>query len=217
MLLVTLSASYGAGGSWVGPEVARRLGVPFVDRAIPTTVAERLALPLEEALERDEAPTGVLDRLLRSLSPLTQFYAGGVTVLPDLQDARYCRATEEVIREHAARGGGVILGRAAMVVLRDDPHALHVRLDGPQDRRVEQAMRVEGVDGETARRRLAQADRAREAYVRGFYGVDVRNPTLFHLMIDATAIPLEAVVELVVTAARAREGAQAAAAALTSS
>ena len=39
MTLVTLSASYGAGGSRIGPELADKLGVPFVDRAIPVTVA----------------------------------------------------------------------------------------------------------------------------------------------------------------------------------
>ena len=54
MTLVTLSAPYGAGGSQVGPEVAERLDVPFVDRAIPTAVAERLAVPLRDAVDRDE-------------------------------------------------------------------------------------------------------------------------------------------------------------------
>jgi shikimate kinase len=52
--LVALSASYGAGGSRVGPELAQRLDVPFVDRAIPTAVAERLRVPLDEAVAYDE-------------------------------------------------------------------------------------------------------------------------------------------------------------------
>ena len=55
MPLVTLSAPYGAGGSQVGPLVADRLGVPFVDRAVPSRVAERLAIPLDRALSRDES------------------------------------------------------------------------------------------------------------------------------------------------------------------
>ena len=47
MSLVTLSATYGAGGSVVGPELAQRLGVHFVDRLIPSEVAARLAVPLD--------------------------------------------------------------------------------------------------------------------------------------------------------------------------
>ncbi|HYB27041.1 MAG TPA: hypothetical protein VEF89_10550 [Solirubrobacteraceae bacterium] len=38
MTLVALSAFNGTGGSVVGPTVAERLGVPFVDRAIPLAV-----------------------------------------------------------------------------------------------------------------------------------------------------------------------------------
>jgi len=40
--LIALSASYGAGGNAIGPALAERLGVPFLDRAIPIRVAARL-------------------------------------------------------------------------------------------------------------------------------------------------------------------------------
>ena len=63
--LVTISASYGAGGSRIGPALAQRLGVEFLDRAIPTRVADRLgclarrrARPRRVARRRDR-PTGV--------------------------------------------------------------------------------------------------------------------------------------------------------------
>ena len=39
--VVTLASLYGAGGSVVGPRVAERLGVPFLDRAIPDAVAKQ--------------------------------------------------------------------------------------------------------------------------------------------------------------------------------
>jgi hypothetical protein len=32
---VTIAATYGSGGSAIGPAVAERLGLPFVERAIP--------------------------------------------------------------------------------------------------------------------------------------------------------------------------------------
>ena len=44
MHVVTISATYGAGGALVGPEVADRLGVPFVDRAVPVAVANDLGI-----------------------------------------------------------------------------------------------------------------------------------------------------------------------------
>ena len=54
MGVVTVSASYGAGGSEVGPAVAAALGLPFVDRAVPASVARKLDVPLDQAERRDE-------------------------------------------------------------------------------------------------------------------------------------------------------------------
>jgi cytidylate kinase len=204
MTVVTVSAAYGAGGSEVGPEVAERLGVDFVDRAIPTDVAERLAVPLHDALERDESIGGWLSRALLSFGQVGPVLAGAAPP-PDTTigaDA-FCQATEQVLRERAEEGA-VILGRAGAVVLRDHPGALHVRLTGPREARIEQGMRLEGVDRETAARHADETDRARETYVRHFYRVDPRDATLYHLIIDSTAIPLEACADMIVEAARAR-------------
>jgi hypothetical protein len=153
MPVVTISASYGAGGSQVGPQLADRLGVAFLDRAIPTAVAERLTVPLSEAIAHDEAVRSVLERLLVRFAPAAQAFSGA-TPPPEILDERsYLKVTEDVIRERAASGdGAVILGRAAAVVLADVPGALHVRLDGPRERRIEQARRLaEVLAGELAR------------------------------------------------------------------
>jgi hypothetical protein len=204
MTVVTLSASYGAGGSQIGPRLADRLGVAFLDRVIPTTVAERLAVPLDDALAHDDAVRSVLERLLMRFAPAAQAFSGTATP-PELVDERsFLKATEEVIREHAAAGSGVILGRAAAVVLRDAPGALHVRLDGPAERRLAQAITLEGVDRDTAARHMRETDRAREAYVQQFYGVDARDATLYHMVIDSTALALDACVELIALATAVR-------------
>ena len=109
---------------------------------------------------------------------------------------------EAGIHRLLAGGGGVILGRAAAVVLGKD-RGFHVRLDGPPERRVAQGAAVEGISEEQARERLRAADKARTAYVRRLYRTDPCDPALYHLVIDSTAIPLEAVIELILAAARA--------------
>jgi hypothetical protein len=198
--LVTLSASYGAGGSHVGPALAERLGVELLDRAIPASVAERLAVPLEDALAHDESLGDAIGRLASSFALLPEL-AGAMAQAGVLAGEDYRRETERIIREHADRGA-VVLGRAGALVLREHPGALHVRLDGPPERRVERLMESEGLDRETAERRRRAGDRAREAYVRHFYGADARDPSLYHLMIDSTAVSLDTVLELIVVAAR---------------
>jgi cytidylate kinase len=203
MTLITISASYGAGGSEIGPLLAERLGVPFLDRNIPVVVAERLAVPLEDALARDQSVSSVLDRLFAGFAGAGAGH-GIPAVVQTVAEKSYVHTTEQVIYEHAADGQAIILGRAGSIVLRDDPRALHVRLDGPAERRLVQAMRVQDLDRETAGRRMRETDRARDAYVRHFYNADVHDPHLYQLMLDSTAIHLDTCVELIDLAARSR-------------
>jgi cytidylate kinase len=205
--VVTISASYGAGGSIVGPAVAGRLGLPFYDRAIPVQVAQRLDLPDAAAADLDErGPTG-LERIAIALAHLST--PAGPTPLP--QDGgddpeRFCRMTESVLRELADSTGAVVLGRAAMVVLGSRPDVLCVRLDGPVEARIRRAVEHEGLDEASVRRQQKQIDGAREAYARVFYRVRQDDPRLYHLVLDATALPIETCVELIVLAAQARFG-----------
>jgi hypothetical protein len=180
--------------------VAQRLGVEFLDRAIPTRVADRLQVPLDDALAHDESLGDAIGRFVSSFALLPEL-AGAMVQAGMLTGEDYRRETERLITEHAV-GGAVILGRAGAVILRDHPDALHVRLDGPVARRVEQAMELEGLSREDAERLRKSGDRAREAYVRHFYGCDARDPALYHLVIDSTALPTDTVVDVIAAAAR---------------
>ena len=53
--LVTVSATYGAGGAVVAPALAERLGVPFVQRATNSAGGVGAAGPCVEPLTRDES------------------------------------------------------------------------------------------------------------------------------------------------------------------
>jgi cytidylate kinase len=195
--LVTISASYGAGGSWVGPQVAERLGCRFIDRAIPVQVAERLSVPVEHAHVHDEAAAPRFTQLLARL-PNTS----GV-VVPEATTDSFCRETERILIDAAHSGDVVVLGRAGALVLQAEPGALHVRLDGPEEARVLQAMRLEEIDEDEARRRQRNSDRARVDYVKHFYRADPRHPRHYHFMLDSTAVALSTCVELIAIAARA--------------
>ena len=202
-MVVTISAPYGAGGAYVGPRLAERLEVPFVDRAIPNEVAQRLAVPLAEAVRHDETAGSVFERFIRVLAPAGLAFGARPLLEHEIVDeTAYRDATEQVIREQAGREGGVFLGRAAALVLRGTPRALHVRLHGPPERRIERAAALEGLTLEEAARRLADNDRAREAYVHHFYGADPNDLRHYHLAIDTTEIDLDCCVDMIAAAAQ---------------
>ena len=204
-MVVTISASDGAGGAYVGPRLAQRLDVPFVDRASPNEVAQRLAVPLAEAVRHDESTGSVFERFIRVLAPAGLAFGARPFLEHEIVDeAAYRNATEQVIREQASREGGVFLGRAAALVLAGAPRALHVRLYGSRDRRIERAIALEGLTREEAEKRLDDNDRAREAYVHHFYGADPNDLRHYHLAIDTTEIDLDCCVEMIASGAERR-------------
>ena len=142
--LITVSASYGAGGSVVAPALADRLGLPFLQRVTTSEGHPAEPGPCDEQVTAEEAKATPVHRLL---AHFTQAMPAGPTQSPPSTHHQ-----DEHLRGHgeagihrllAGGGGGVILGRAAAVVLGKD-RGYHVRLDGPPERRVAQGASVEG-------------------------------------------------------------------------
>lgn len=75
--VVTLASLFGAGGSVVGPRVAERLGVPFLDRAIPQAVAKQAGLPEDAVEDVDQQPRTAMERLVAVLGR-TSTVTGGI-------------------------------------------------------------------------------------------------------------------------------------------
>jgi hypothetical protein len=202
--VVTISASYGAGGLEVGPAVAERLGLTFHDRAIPAQVAGRLGVSRDDAEANDERVVRGLWRWVASLGTMPDPVGGVVPMTGEPDERAYRVQTERVLREIADGPGGVVLGRAGALVLRGRPDALHVRLDGPPEARLRAAVERYGRPEDELRREMQGNDATREAYVRHFYRCDPAEARHYHLVVDGTALPLGTVVDLVVTAAGAR-------------
>lgn len=206
---VTISAPYGAGGDVVAAAVATALGLPMLDRAISSQVANALHSTAEEP-EDGEPYRSFTERFFAVLSPLAGGALGAGTdagpVDPDvLQSDAFREQAEKVLREAVAEGA-VVLGRGGAAALHDDPQVLRVRLFGTPAARVQQAVRLMAVDEDTARQRMHEVDSAREHYLRRLYHVGPDDPDLFHLQIDSTVLPLAAVADLVVRAYQALVG-----------
>ena len=206
--VVTVSATYGAGGSIIAPRLAEALGLPFLDRLISADMSEEAARrSAEEATseglhdeERAATPAG------RFLSYFARAASVGALMAPDAvldDDEAIRRRTEEGLRDLTAGAPAVLLGRAGAVVLGERPRAYHVRLDGPVERRVSSAASIEGLDLDSVKRRQVEADKARSQFVKRLFHADPADPRLYHLIIDPTVIGIDATVRVVQSAAEA--------------
>jgi cytidylate kinase len=201
---VTIAATFGSGGSVIGPAVAKKLALPFVDRAIPLALAAKIHEPLVAALADDAEETSPAGRLLNSALGHTGLFAGVPRTFEELGVSPAVTKTEDTIRQTVSAGGAVILGRAGVFVLKGVPSVLHVRLDGPVEARRRAAMQHEGLDYQTASRMQQTSDYARRAYISHFYPREGawEDPRHYHLLLDSTAISLDTCVEVIALAAK---------------
>jgi len=203
--VVTLSASYGAHGDKVGRTVAERLDLPFLDRAIPAAAAHKLA-STDVAESLDEHVPSRWERMAMAFVNVPS--PTGPSQLPpeEVKTREQFRAeSESALREVADTTGAVILGRAGMVVLGNRPDVLCVRLDGPLEDRIAQVV-AQGLDEASARKGQREVDRARDAYARVFFGARQDDPSLYHVILDSTALSVDACVDIILRAAGDRFG-----------
>ena len=203
---VTISASYGALGLRIAHALAERLDLPFLDRAIPAAAAHDLAQSPDMAESLDEHVPRRWERIAIGFANVAT--PMGPDPLPSEMirtPERFRAANEPALREFADTTGGVILGRAAMAVLAGRSDVLCVRLDGPVEARIAQVV-AHGVDESVARRGQREVDRARDAYARVLFNARQDDPALYHLMVDSTALSVDACVDIIMRAATYRFG-----------
>ena len=160
--IVTISRQFGSGGREIGRLLAERLGVPFYDKELISLAAKETGMHEEVFENADELATS---SLLYSLS-LGAGAAGGRSIptggLP-LGDRVYLAQTA-VIREIAAKGPCVIVGRCADNVLAGDPRCVHVFIHADLEHRVKRAVAEYSVPQAKAASVVQKTDKRRATY-----------------------------------------------------
>jgi cytidylate kinase len=208
MPVITIGRQFGAGGSDVARIVAKLIEAEVVDRELIAEVARRMGAETGEIEAEDEHPTRLVDRLARAMSPMA--FEFGVAWEPPYTDPAYdprraiLDLEREVIREVAARGSAVIVGRGGAFVLADHPTALHVYLVAPIEVRLRTIMDRMSLSEDAARRRLHEIDANRAAYASQLYGADWGDPIHYDLVLNTARLGYQATADVIRAALEAR-------------
>ncbi len=207
MPIITIGREVGAGGETVGRILADRLNIEYLDSRIVDEVARRLKLGTDVVESYDERTRSGLDRLLRQLGTVDfstpQDVAAWAPPCGDLAwdpHTSVLAMTQEIIRQQAASGDCVIVGRGGGFVLKDRPDLLRVFLRAPLEFRLKAIMETRNLAEPEARRYLKTQDANRAAYVRQVYGGDWERASLYDLVIDTGRLGHERAVEIILAA-----------------
>ncbi|HXV44059.1 MAG TPA: cytidylate kinase-like family protein [Anaerolineae bacterium] len=179
MSAITISRQMGSRGDELALHVAQKLGWRLIQRNLINQAALAAGVPHMALADIDEL--------------------GLLNLRPSVKEWRaYQNQVESIIRYWADKGKTVIVGRGGQMVLRDRPEVFHVRVVASFEMRVAQLQREEIISAESACARLETSAKMRARYLRRSYGVQIDDPTLYHLTINTGLLGLSQAVNLVI-------------------
>lgn len=185
MAILSISSEYGTGALRIGHAIEAQLGYEYI--------------PLRRLL----AEAGQSGKKWKRL-------AAKYTVDPsDIWEANdfvsFMALVQSIILGHALRDNVVILARGSNFLLKHVPHALRVRFTAPLEERIAMVVRKEGVNRETARLLVKQADREIDCSMHLAYGPDWDDAEVHEIRFDTGAQSPGEIVEIVRELLRAKE------------
>ena len=206
--VLTISRQLGSGGSFIGQEVARRLGMRYVDREILQRAAVESGLAegdLEAADERAAGFWHAVSHLLTSGAAEAPYAAPAISAT---YEEGVFQLEQRVIREIAERFDSVIVGRAGYHVLAEHAGASHIMVHARMEWRVARVMEVFRVtDLRAAQEMVERSDRQRARFIRAVTGRHWTDARAFDLCIDTSTTGLETATNLVVALVSSRKAA----------
>jgi cytidylate kinase len=179
--VITIARTLGAGGEELGTELAKALGMRYVDSEIIAQAAARAGVTVAE-VARTEARKGLIDRILDSFAGSG---GGPGTQATDAlaQAGDYTQLIVDVIRETAAAGNVVIVAHGAAIPLAKTPGTLRILVTATPEERVTRLI-TEGVPPSRARSDIEDSDAERADFLQRFYGLGQEEPTHYDLVIN---------------------------------
>lgn len=182
---VTISREAESGGAEIARRLGERLGWSVLDRELVNELAQRLELEPHLLELMDETRVGWFSETLLNLFNSRLVLQGS-----------YVSMLSRVIALAAFDGRVIIVGRGANLVLPPDD-GLRVRVVAPHALRLAALADRQGLDRKAAGVRLDDVDDSRADFVRRQFHADLRDATLYDLVIDSTRFGLGRSAELI--------------------
>ena len=157
--IITIEREYGSGGSVIGKLVAEQLNIPFYNHEILEMASERMNIPVPKLEGAEESsPKSFLYTLLLNSNPARTMEDN----IP-VSDKLYITETQ-IIKELAAEGSCVIVGRCANWILRDNPCRFSTFIYARSDYRLQYAQTHYDVPAKDIDSLLSRIDSRREKF-----------------------------------------------------
>ncbi len=124
---------------------------------------------------------------------------------PDASGLPYKERVEQGLRTLAHDKSLVLIGFGSQALFADDPDALHVRVVASQSVRVRRFRKQYHLPEAEAVRLLETSDRKHRRFVSTVYGIDLTDPSLYHLILNTDRLTVGECADTLVSFVRSHE------------
>ena len=193
--VITINRELGSGGRTVGEKLARKLGVPFYDKALIKALMEEYHLTVEEIEHLKGQKDSWWKDFQRHVLPFydtarIQYYYTNSNLEPELLTSGEIFKTEtRILEEIAKEESCIIAGRSGFYIFRKHPNHLSILIQAPMENRIKRICGKQNISEKEALETINKVDKMRENYINTYTDTsryDARNYDLVFNMADHT-------------------------------
>jgi len=203
---ISISRQLGAGGAYVGQQLANKLNIVFADRDILRDAAHRLSTFEENIESREERILSFWHSFVKSLPQNDLITVPSVAPTLEYTDQELFEAEAEIIKKIVHEHSAVILGRCGHYILRDEPNHISIFLHADKEFRINRVQKLYNLPNYEATIMVEKSDKDRTAYCKTFTHKEWMKASNYDLSIDTAKLGLEQAVELVLKYVQIRIG-----------
>lgn len=209
MPVITIRGQMGSGAPEIGKIVAKKLHIDYIDREIIAEIAANLEHKPTNVAKKEMPPVSFIERIGEALSYSYPTMTGpeGIHVpvyLPaweiPLDDERYKKELELVIKKLAESQSIVIRGRGSQFILKDLPGAFHTLVVAPLEIRVKRIMEERKIAEENARKEIARFDGSLKAFTKKYFRTELENPVNYDIVVNTSDISYKDATDIIIKA-----------------
>lgn len=195
--IITIERRYASGGNEIGKKLAAELGYKLYDRNILVQAAKNLNIPYYDIEGLEESSSGGI------LMNLSKTPLGGLTGNKELPLADKLFLEEKrIIEEVAKEGNCVIVGRASGYILKDKKNHLGVFITADKAKRVQRAIRKEGIKESEVENILKKNDKRRSGFYNSVTNWEWGAPEYYEVYLNAGRLGIDVCVKMIAEAVR---------------
>ena len=190
-ILITIGRQYGAGGKGVAEILGERLGIPVYDNELLRKAAEESGISPALFRRSDERKRFFSLANLFGINRSTSYSPTAI------DGAELFKYQSQAIRDIAAQGSAIFLGRASDYVLRD-MECLDVFICAPLADRVKRVVERTDMDAAEAEKYILKKEKARRDYYNFFTLGDWGVASNYDLCLDSSLLCLDGCADLII-------------------